>query len=174
MGSVYSRSGGAKAPTLITKNITANGTYNASSDNADGYNQVSVNIPLKTKNITANGTFNASSDNAAGYSQVSVNVKATRNLIWSGSSADGVSVNLSAYNWVYVVITPTDGGATGCTLLLQVNGSASCAGIYRPYEGSVRQYARNYQALSSGISALTANGDNMYRISAIYGISDIN
>lgn len=30
--------------TLITKNITANGTYNASSDNADGYSSVTVNV----------------------------------------------------------------------------------------------------------------------------------
>lgn len=33
-------------PTLISKNITANGTYTASSDNADGYSSVSVNVPL--------------------------------------------------------------------------------------------------------------------------------
>ena len=31
-------------PTLITKNITQNGTYNASSDNADGYSSVTVNV----------------------------------------------------------------------------------------------------------------------------------
>ena len=31
--------------TLITKSITENGTYNASSDNADGYSSVSVNVP---------------------------------------------------------------------------------------------------------------------------------
>lgn len=31
-------------PTLITKNITANGTYNASSDSADGYSSVTVNV----------------------------------------------------------------------------------------------------------------------------------
>ncbi len=30
--------------TLITKTITANGTYNASDDNADGYSQVTVNV----------------------------------------------------------------------------------------------------------------------------------
>ena len=29
---------------LTTKNITANGTYNASSDNADGYSSVTVNV----------------------------------------------------------------------------------------------------------------------------------
>lgn len=32
------------APDLTTKSITANGTYNASSDNADGYSQVTVNV----------------------------------------------------------------------------------------------------------------------------------
>lgn len=31
--------------TLITKNITANGTYNAQDDNADGYSSVTVNVP---------------------------------------------------------------------------------------------------------------------------------
>lgn len=32
------------SPTLITKSITQNGTYNASSDNADGYSSVTVNV----------------------------------------------------------------------------------------------------------------------------------
>lgn len=31
--------------TLVTKNITANGTYNATDDNADGYSSVTVAIP---------------------------------------------------------------------------------------------------------------------------------
>lgn len=31
-------------PVLVTKSITQNGTYNASSDNADGYSQVTVNV----------------------------------------------------------------------------------------------------------------------------------
>lgn len=31
-------------PTLISKSITENGTYNASSDNADGYSSVTVNV----------------------------------------------------------------------------------------------------------------------------------
>lgn len=30
---------------IISKSITANGTYNASSDSADGYNPVTVNVP---------------------------------------------------------------------------------------------------------------------------------
>lgn len=32
-------------PTLVTKTITANGTYSASSDNADGFSRVDVNVP---------------------------------------------------------------------------------------------------------------------------------
>ena len=35
---------GAEA-VIVSKNITANGTYNASSDSADGYNPVTVNVP---------------------------------------------------------------------------------------------------------------------------------
>lgn len=46
--------------TLITKSITANGTYNASSDNADGYSSVTVNIPgwtfVKSGELTVNTT----------------------------------------------------------------------------------------------------------------------
>lgn len=37
--------GGGGSATLITKTITENGTYNASSDSADGYSSVTVNVP---------------------------------------------------------------------------------------------------------------------------------
>ena len=43
-GVTGSYEGGGGGATLITKNITQNGTYNASSDNADGYSQVTVNV----------------------------------------------------------------------------------------------------------------------------------
>ena len=67
----------AAEATIISKSITANGTYNASADNADGYNPVTVAVPIKTivsKTITANGTYNASADSADGYDPVIVNV----------------------------------------------------------------------------------------------------
>lgn len=76
-------------PTLITKSITANGTYNASSDNASGYSNVSVNVSpnLTTKSITANGTYNASSDSADGYSSVTVNVQSSSAMSKSDSAS---------------------------------------------------------------------------------------
>ena len=63
--------------TIISKSITANGTYNASADSADGYNPVTVAVPEKTivsKSITANGTYNASTDSADGYNPVTIAV----------------------------------------------------------------------------------------------------
>lgn len=53
---------GGSSPTLITKEITTNGTYTASSDSADGYSSVTVNVPSSgitptgSINITTNGT----------------------------------------------------------------------------------------------------------------------
>lgn len=48
--------------TLITKSITANGTYNASSDNADGYSSVAVNVSGGGISGVATGTLTVASD----------------------------------------------------------------------------------------------------------------
>lgn len=42
---------------LTTKNITANGTYDATDDNADGYSSVTVNVPQSTTPFSKVGTF---------------------------------------------------------------------------------------------------------------------
>ena len=47
-------------PTLITKTITENGTYNASDDNADGYSQVVVNVGTDVLFYDYDGTIVAS------------------------------------------------------------------------------------------------------------------
>ena len=58
-------------PSLGTKNITANGTYNASSDNYDGYSSVTVNVPgpSGTKYISDNGVYDV-----ATFANVNVHV----------------------------------------------------------------------------------------------------
>ena len=43
-------------PTLVTKSISSNGTYAASSDNADGYSSVTVNVAPKYVTGTFTGT----------------------------------------------------------------------------------------------------------------------
>ncbi len=44
--------GGGKEPTLVQKLITANGTYNASDDDADGYDVVTVDVPASTSDVS--------------------------------------------------------------------------------------------------------------------------
>lgn len=62
-------------PNLATKEITANGTYNASDDGVDGYSSVDVSVPqltLGTTTITKSGIYNATDDGVDGYSEVDV------------------------------------------------------------------------------------------------------
>lgn len=43
--------GGGGSPTLVTKQITENGTYTAADDNADGYSEVTVDVPDQSKAV---------------------------------------------------------------------------------------------------------------------------
>ena len=70
----YRAMGTTNPGTLVTKTISDNGTYDPANDNADGYSQVTVNLPLGTKTITTNDTYNASSDGLKGFSSVTVSV----------------------------------------------------------------------------------------------------
>ncbi len=74
-GHEYFIFGSGPDATLKEKTITANGTYNATSDDADGYSKVTVNVNASTeeKSITANGTYTPSSGKV-GFSKVTVNV----------------------------------------------------------------------------------------------------
>lgn len=64
--------GGGGSAVLINKNINANGTYNASSDNADGYKKVVVDVPnpsTGTLTIVENDTYDVTD-----YASVDVDV----------------------------------------------------------------------------------------------------
>lgn len=67
--------GGGGDITLTTLNVSANGTTNAPSGTAYNKVIAAVNPTLTTKTITENGTYAASSDNADGYSSVTVDVQ---------------------------------------------------------------------------------------------------
>lgn len=72
---------------LTTKTVTANGTYNAQDDSADGYSSVTVNVPTPTPALQGKGIFYTPSETAQsetvsadsgydGLSSVSVSVGA--------------------------------------------------------------------------------------------------
>ena len=48
---------GSGTGVLITKTITGNGTYLASNDNADGYSQVIINVPVGKITHLVNTTY---------------------------------------------------------------------------------------------------------------------
>ena len=81
---------------LGTKNITANGTYQAQDDNLDGYSAVTVAVTptLQNKTITQNGTYTADSG-YDGLGTVAVNV--------SGGSGDEI------FEYILQNITYLDG-----------------------------------------------------------------
>lgn len=85
---------GGESATLITKEITENGTYNATDEGADGYSNIAVNVPMPTiieapLPITENGTYTAQMVGADGISKITVNVE--------GSGGGGTTTNSKAY-----------------------------------------------------------------------------
>lgn len=76
---------------LSTKSITSNGTYTAVNDNADGYSEITVNVPqttIESLSVTENGTYTAPSGKA--YSPITVNV--------SGGGGTVVAFIIASYN----------------------------------------------------------------------------
>lgn len=63
---------GGGGSTLITKTITANGTYSAEDDDADGYSSVTVNVPTPISN-TVTGTFNFDSSKKGTAQEITLN-----------------------------------------------------------------------------------------------------
>ena len=72
--------------TLITKTITANGTYNASSDGADGYSEVTVNVPSggASKNVqTAQSTTRRNNTALGSIISLTCQTAGTYDVYWT-------------------------------------------------------------------------------------------
>lgn len=68
--------------------ITVNGTYDTTNNNSVQVNVAGSSAVLTTKTISANGQYSASSDNADGYSSVNVNVPNTYTAADEGKVVD--------------------------------------------------------------------------------------
>lgn len=95
---------------LIPKSVTENGTYYASSDEADGYSSVAVDVQpnLGTKSISDNGTYSASSDELDGYSSVTVDVQPDLDgkTVTDNGTYYANDDNLDGYSQVTVSVQP--------------------------------------------------------------------
>ena len=83
-------SGGGAAPTLITKNISANGTYTASDESADGYASVSVDVP---NSYTAQDEGKVVSDGSL-VAQTAMSQEITANDTYDTTLYNSVTVNV--------------------------------------------------------------------------------
>ena len=135
---------GGSSPTLIGKTITANGTYNASSDNADGYDQVTVNVAGPTYNTTSRAS---ATHVLSGYyfyypNSTSTVTRTAGSMTNRGAVAQTLTVNGASYTipagyhngsgHVYVNIPVYDGsviggGLAGTTWLL--NSTPTAGGL---------------------------------------------
>lgn len=93
--------------TLITKNITANGTYNASSDNADGYSSVTVNVSGGGGLEYEEGTVTISSAQTTSYDISFANTHTTAPTYYTITQAgDGGTYSFISVTTSYALTEP--------------------------------------------------------------------
>ena len=135
--------------TLITKTITANGTYDAEDDDADGYSEVTVALPTGTA-----GTPTATKGSVSNHSiSVTPSVTNTAGVI-SGGTINGTAVTVSASELVSGSETKTSNGTYDVTnlaqLVVNVSGGSGLVyetGTYTPASDTARptiSFANNH------------------------------
>lgn len=100
--------------TLITKSITANGTYDADDDNADGYSSVTVAVPTPTPRSSSDLTVSGATVTApAGYYESSASKSVANGTAGTPTATKGTVSNHSVS--VTPSVTNTTGYITGST-----------------------------------------------------------
>ena len=150
-GVTGSYEGGGSA-TLITKNITANGTYNASSDNADGYSSVTVSVSGGASNFVQ-GTFTAST--AGSVQEISIPYSGNGYILSLTIYVTNGIYNSSASDWWNVIHTYATGHLS----------------ITKSYVGMTPDYTQNNSNYNGGSFMVvyknnTSNGNSYTRTSA--------
>lgn len=105
---------GRASVVIAAKSITANGTYRAETDSADGLDPVTVNVPdrydegyaagrasvaIGAKSVTSNGTYRASDDSLDGFDPVTVNVPDRYDEGYADGYADGSTEGCHGYTF---------------------------------------------------------------------------
>lgn len=161
--------GGSSDATLVTKTITANGTYSAEDDNADGYSSVTVNVP---SSAASSWTKVAETSYQVGTTSTTASTVAT----W----ATGHSEIWTSDKIVYVRIRDTAGKRAGYFygtdnfFIVLPSATSTTAGIryYARYSSS-GTYALSAASGTTGygVYADTLSNDGSIRIRKRYNSS---
>lgn len=148
---------GGGGSTLITKSITADGTYNASSDSADGYSSVTVDVVLSgTFTVPASGTTYTLSFGRT-ISKYIFLIEATDDTKTAIVSSGYNGAKPYAFIGVYPKrqINNTDNSIDTLTLRLNPSTSAQSTGTM---SGGSNPYSITDTSITIGATALTSSG----------------
>lgn len=119
--------------TLTTKSITANGTYNASSDNADGYSSVTVNVPHVGPQLTLIGQ---STHTLTEYTNTST------------AETIDTEIDITSDNHAFLLVVITWGNSTRSGMYMDIAGRYVNTGrIYPSTCGMVSAYENSTKSL---------------------------
>lgn len=148
---------------LIAKSVTANGTYSASSDNADGYSSVTVNVPsggsMQTKTVTPTTSQQVIQPDSGydGLSSVTVNPIPSEYIIPSGNKAitqNGNNIDVTDYATVSVNVSGSSMNVQTAQSTTRVTNTAytKAASLTCSVSGTYDVYWDCFRSTTSGTS----------------------
>lgn len=164
---------------LIAKSVTANGTYTASSDNADGYSSVTVNVSgsgsptLQSKTATPTTSQQVVQPDSGydGLSQVTVNAIPSQYIVPSGNkaiTANGTGIDVAEYATVSVNVSGSSKNVQVAQSTTRVANTAytKTASLTCSKSGTYDVY---WDCFRSSTSTSGTNGSQLYIGGSAYG-----